>query len=113
MLLQWCADAQALNNAGQLPSEIAPTSQMTALIRDASMAEGRCQCDCGPYTPGPLFDSFNWDGGCAATVKCHLDEYESTSEGVRCTASNAGSRWEPALPSLTCSAVTSGSARCG
>lgn len=104
-LLQWCGDAQALNNASQLPSEYATDSSLANLIRDATVAEGRCQCDCGVYAPGPLFDSFDWKGGCVATVRCHLDLYESSRDTVRCMHDG----WAPASPSFTCSMLTSGS----
>merc|ERR1711957_424405 len=107
MGLSWCADAQALNNDSQLPAEYASSSAMQALIRDAVNAGGRCQCDCGAYTPGPFFASLNWKGGCSATVKCHMDPSETNTEPVRCVVTNTVPGWSPPSPIMACSALTS------
>lgn len=117
LLLRWCADSQARNAAGRLASMYAADGRVAATIRDSSLFAGRCQCDCGPYTPGPLFATFGWRGGCNASVKCQLHGYshatEHATEQVQCLPQESlaeggvKSAWSPARPSMQCHAALS------
>jgi len=124
LLLLWCADAQARNSKGLLPSEYAHDGRVAALIRDATVATDRCECDCGPYDPGPRFLTFDWKGGCSATLQCQLDEYAGATEPLLCTpqsverdGSGVISAWMPQLPELQCGKASVSAAaalwRCG
>lgn len=72
VLLTWCADVHAVNADGRTPDEYATKQELATLLREGSMMEGSCTCDCGPYTPGPLYFASGWAPGCTAAVQCLL-----------------------------------------
>jgi len=83
-LLRWCADSQAVDAEGRLARQLAKDWQTAALLQDADLAAGRCQCDCGPRIGRPGVIASDWGPGCSATLRCRNEPAESESF-IRCS----------------------------
>merc|ERR1712232_723129 len=117
---------------GRFAWEYARDHRIRAFVRDADLMQGRCQCDCGPYLPGPLFAALNWRSepsearrGCRGDVRCELSGQRRTEE-VWCAPAGftpttprpltnlslapvptTTATWQPPSPTLSCALVAS------
>jgi len=122
LLLRWCASVDAVNLAGATPIMYAATPELRALLRDGVTAD-RCQCDCGPYKPGPHYATSGWSAGCRGSVKCLVSSRGQSTDEVQCepivapeilmglTGINVTGRWEPQTPGFRCDPSASASTR--
>jgi len=119
LLLRWCASVDAVNLAGATPLMYAPTPDLRAVLQNG-LSEGRCQCDCGPYVPGPYYTTSGWQVGCRGEVRCLVASRGSFADEVQCepivapeilmelTDINVTGHWQPKNPGFSCTAPASG-----
>jgi len=113
LLLVWCADVLAQNSYGRTATDYARDSAISQLVENAGELEGRCQCDCGPYSVGVQFRTFGWKGGCSGTVMCRSGD-GGRRQAFACQKANAAEdskeilgRWTPSAPGFSCPTVLS------